>query len=85
MTQYTWTVIGAGPAGIAAVGRLLDHGRMTLPARRLTLNHIALRSCLRSPKATSPRTPPSTARNHGLIRNIATDRWCLTVGGLVER
>jgi len=26
MTQYTWTVIGAGPAGIAAVGRLLDHG-----------------------------------------------------------
>ncbi len=26
MTQYNWTVIGAGPAGIAAVGRLLDHG-----------------------------------------------------------
>lgn len=26
MTQYGWTVIGAGPAGIAAVGRLLDHG-----------------------------------------------------------
>jgi cation diffusion facilitator CzcD-associated flavoprotein CzcO len=26
MTQYAWTVIGAGPAGIAAVGRLLDHG-----------------------------------------------------------
>lgn len=26
MTQYRWTVIGAGPAGIAAVGRLLDHG-----------------------------------------------------------
>lgn len=26
MTQYTWTVIGAGPAGIAAVGRLLDQG-----------------------------------------------------------
>jgi len=26
MTQYSWTVIGAGPAGIAAVGRLLDHG-----------------------------------------------------------
>jgi cation diffusion facilitator CzcD-associated flavoprotein CzcO len=26
MTQYKWTVIGAGPAGIAAVGRLLDHG-----------------------------------------------------------
>ncbi|OBJ74016.1 FAD/NAD(P)-binding protein [Mycobacterium sp. 1274756.6] len=26
MTDYTWTVIGAGPAGIAAVGRLLDHG-----------------------------------------------------------
>jgi hypothetical protein len=26
MTRYTWTVIGAGPAGIAAVGRLLDHG-----------------------------------------------------------
>ncbi len=26
MAQYTWTVIGAGPAGIAAVGRLLDHG-----------------------------------------------------------
>jgi cation diffusion facilitator CzcD-associated flavoprotein CzcO len=23
---YAWTVIGAGPAGIAAVGRLLDHG-----------------------------------------------------------
>jgi cation diffusion facilitator CzcD-associated flavoprotein CzcO len=26
MTQYKWTVVGAGPAGIAAVGRLLDHG-----------------------------------------------------------
>jgi len=26
MTRYAWTVIGAGPAGIAAVGRLLDHG-----------------------------------------------------------
>ena len=26
MTHYSWTVIGAGPAGIAAVGRLLDHG-----------------------------------------------------------
>ncbi|OHV05953.1 FAD/NAD(P)-binding protein [Mycobacterium talmoniae] len=26
MTQYAWAVIGAGPAGIAAVGRLLDHG-----------------------------------------------------------
>jgi cation diffusion facilitator CzcD-associated flavoprotein CzcO len=26
MTQYKWTVIGAGPAGIAAVGRLLDYG-----------------------------------------------------------
>jgi FAD-NAD(P)-binding len=26
MTEYRWTVIGAGPAGIAAVGRLLDHG-----------------------------------------------------------
>jgi FAD-NAD(P)-binding len=26
MTQYSWAVIGAGPAGIAAVGRLLDHG-----------------------------------------------------------
>jgi cation diffusion facilitator CzcD-associated flavoprotein CzcO len=26
MTRYRWTVIGAGPAGIAAVGRLLDHG-----------------------------------------------------------
>ncbi|MGB5797183.1 MAG: FAD-dependent oxidoreductase [Mycolicibacter algericus] len=25
-TGYSWTVIGAGPAGIAAVGRLLDHG-----------------------------------------------------------
>lgn len=25
-TRYSWTVIGAGPAGIAAVGRLLDHG-----------------------------------------------------------
>lgn len=24
--QYSWTVIGAGPAGIAAVGKLLDHG-----------------------------------------------------------
>jgi cation diffusion facilitator CzcD-associated flavoprotein CzcO len=26
MSQYKWTVVGAGPAGIAAVGRLLDHG-----------------------------------------------------------
>ena len=26
MIPYKWTVIGAGPAGIAAVGRLLDHG-----------------------------------------------------------
>lgn len=26
MPNYAWTVIGAGPAGIAAVGRLLDHG-----------------------------------------------------------
>ena len=26
MPTYAWTVIGAGPAGIAAVGRLLDHG-----------------------------------------------------------
>jgi cation diffusion facilitator CzcD-associated flavoprotein CzcO len=26
MAQYTWTVVGAGPAGIIAVGRLLDHG-----------------------------------------------------------
>jgi hypothetical protein len=26
MTAYSWTVIGAGPAGIAAVARLLDHG-----------------------------------------------------------
>lgn len=25
-TRYSWAVIGAGPAGIAAVGRLLDHG-----------------------------------------------------------
>lgn len=25
-TQYQWAVIGAGPAGIAALGRLLDHG-----------------------------------------------------------
>lgn len=24
--QYQWAVIGAGPAGIAAVGKLLDHG-----------------------------------------------------------
>ena len=24
--HYTWTVIGAGPAGIAAVGQLIDHG-----------------------------------------------------------
>ena len=23
---YAWAVIGAGPAGIAAVGKLLDHG-----------------------------------------------------------
>jgi len=26
MAQYDWTVVGAGPAGIIAVGRLLDHG-----------------------------------------------------------
>ncbi|MGB8405178.1 MAG: FAD-dependent oxidoreductase [Mycobacterium sp.] len=26
MSTYAWAVIGAGPAGIAAVGRLLDHG-----------------------------------------------------------
>ncbi len=26
MNRYSWAVIGAGPAGIAAVGRLLDHG-----------------------------------------------------------
>jgi cation diffusion facilitator CzcD-associated flavoprotein CzcO len=26
MTSYKWAVIGAGPAGIAAVGRLLDEG-----------------------------------------------------------
>lgn len=26
MTAFSWTVIGAGPAGIAAVGKLLDHG-----------------------------------------------------------
>ncbi|MEB3065447.1 FAD/NAD(P)-binding protein [[Mycobacterium] zoologicum] len=26
MTLHSWAVIGAGPAGIAAVGRLLDHG-----------------------------------------------------------
>ncbi|SOJ57991.1 hypothetical protein MSIMFB_05473 [Mycobacterium simulans] len=26
MKPYAWTVIGAGPAGIAAVGKLLDHG-----------------------------------------------------------
>ncbi len=26
MTSYRWAVIGAGPAGIAAVGSLLDHG-----------------------------------------------------------
>lgn len=26
MAAYAWAVVGAGPAGIAAVGRLLDHG-----------------------------------------------------------
>lgn len=26
MNEYGWTVVGAGPAGIAAVGKLLDHG-----------------------------------------------------------
>ncbi|MGA8329264.1 MAG: FAD/NAD(P)-binding protein [Mycobacterium sp.] len=26
MAPYQWTVVGAGPAGIAAVGKLLDHG-----------------------------------------------------------
>ncbi|EFV12051.1 FAD/NAD(P)-binding protein [Segniliparus rugosus] len=31
-TQYKWTVIGAGPAGIAATGRLLDHG---VPAHQI--------------------------------------------------
>lgn len=24
--KFQWAVIGAGPAGIAAVGKLLDHG-----------------------------------------------------------
>lgn len=32
MTSYAWAVIGAGPAGIAAVGRLLDQG---IPQERL--------------------------------------------------
>lgn len=26
MNHYQWTIIGAGPAGIVTVGRLLDHG-----------------------------------------------------------
>jgi cation diffusion facilitator CzcD-associated flavoprotein CzcO len=26
MAPYSWAVVGAGPAGIAAVGRLIDHG-----------------------------------------------------------
>ncbi|MFZ0226602.1 MAG: FAD/NAD(P)-binding protein, partial [Mycobacterium sp.] len=26
MAPYEWTVVGAGPAGAAAVGKLLDHG-----------------------------------------------------------
>lgn len=26
MKQYQWAIIGAGPAGIAAIGNLLDHG-----------------------------------------------------------
>ncbi|MBA0047923.1 pyridine nucleotide-disulfide oxidoreductase [Mycobacterium sp. NPDC050853] len=26
MSEYGWTVVGAGPGGIAAVGKLLDHG-----------------------------------------------------------
>lgn len=30
MSEYVWTVVGAGPAGIAAVGKLIDHG--VLPA-----------------------------------------------------
>jgi cation diffusion facilitator CzcD-associated flavoprotein CzcO len=30
--QYQWAVIGAGPSGIAAVGKLLDHG---IPAREI--------------------------------------------------
>ena len=32
MATYAWTVIGAGPAGIAAVGRLLDYG---VPAEKI--------------------------------------------------
>ncbi len=32
MPTYAWTVIGAGPAGIAAVGKLLDQG---IPARKI--------------------------------------------------
>ena len=32
MAPYAWAVIGAGPAGIAAVGRLLDHG---IPPREI--------------------------------------------------
>lgn len=29
---FQWAVIGAGPAGIAAVGRLMDHG---IPASKI--------------------------------------------------
>ena len=25
-TDYEWAIVGAGPAGIAAIGQLLDHG-----------------------------------------------------------
>jgi sulfite oxidase len=55
----------------------------TIIYERSPFNAEAARSAL----AESDITPVDTfySRNHGPIPDIATDRWCLTVGGLVER
>lgn len=37
-TEFDWAVIGAGPAGIAAVGKLIDHQVDPKKLSGLTLN-----------------------------------------------